>query len=56
MTDPKRKVPWLVRWALDAPNRWLGRRSTISQDITGGTDGLSYLRHLVRGNRIRRTW
>lgn len=45
---------WLVRWALDAPRRWLGRRSTIGQDVTGGADGLSYLRHLVRGNRIRR--
>ena len=51
---PKRKVPWLVRWALDAPQRWLGKRSTINQDVTGGADGLSYLRHLIRGNRIRR--
>jgi triacylglycerol lipase len=54
VTDPKRKVPWLVRWALDAPNRWLGRRCTIGQDVASGADGLSYLRHLVRGNRIRR--
>ncbi len=45
---------WLLRWALEAPKRWLGQRSTINQDITGGADGLSYLRHLVRGNRIRR--
>ena len=45
---------WLVRWALEAPSRWLGRRSTIGQDISGGADGLSYLRHLVRGNRLRR--
>ena len=45
---------WLLRWALEAPQRWLGRRSTIGQDVTGGADGLSYLRHLVRGNRIRR--
>ncbi|MCX5746905.1 MAG: alpha/beta fold hydrolase [Proteobacteria bacterium] len=45
---------WLLRWALEAPSRWLGRRSTIGQDVTGGADGLSYLRHLVRGNRIRR--
>ena len=45
---------WLVRWALEAPGRWLGRRSTIGQDISGGADGLSYLRHLVRGNRLRR--
>jgi pimeloyl-ACP methyl ester carboxylesterase len=50
----KRKAPWLVRWALEAPQRWLGRRSTIGQDVVGGADGLSYLRHLVRGNRIRR--
>jgi pimeloyl-ACP methyl ester carboxylesterase len=45
---------WLVRWALEAPRRWLGRRSTIGQDLSGGADGLSYLRHLVRGNRLRR--
>ncbi len=45
---------WLVRWALDAPSRWLGRRSTFGQNMTGGADGLSYLRHLVRGNRLRR--
>ncbi len=45
---------WLARWALEAPQRWLGRRSTIGQDLSGGADGLSYLRHLVRGNRLRR--
>ena len=45
---------WLMRWALEAPSRWLGRRSTIGQDVVGGADGLSYLRHLVRGNRLRR--
>lgn len=45
---------WLLRWALDAPRRWLGRRSSLGQDVTSGADGLSYLRHLVRGNRIRR--
>jgi len=45
---------WLLRWALEAPKRWLGKRSTIGQDVTGGADGLSYLRGLVRGNRIRR--
>ena len=45
---------WLVRWALEAPSRWLGRRSGIGQDFTGGADGLSYLRHLARGNRLRR--
>lgn len=52
--DQKRKAPWLLRWALDAPKRWLGRRSSIGQDVASGADGLSYLRHLVRGNRIRR--
>src|SRR5438045_9569203 len=51
---PKSGASWLVRWALDAPRRWLGRRSSIGQDVAGGADGLSYLRHLVRGNRIRR--
>jgi pimeloyl-ACP methyl ester carboxylesterase len=45
---------WLARWVLDAPSRWLGRRSTVGQDIAGGADGLAYLRHLARGNRIRR--
>jgi pimeloyl-ACP methyl ester carboxylesterase len=45
---------WLVRWALEAPRRWLGSRSTIAQDVGGAADGLSYLRHLVRGNRLRR--
>lgn len=54
VTDRRRDASWLVRWALDAPRRWLGRDSTIGQDVVGGADGLSYLRHLVRGNRIRR--
>ncbi|HEY1554137.1 MAG TPA: alpha/beta fold hydrolase [Kofleriaceae bacterium] len=45
---------WLVRWALEAPRRWFGSRSTIAQDVGGAADGLSYLRHLVRGNRLRR--
>jgi pimeloyl-ACP methyl ester carboxylesterase len=49
-----RRTSWLKRWALEAPGRWLGKRSTIGQDVVGGADGLSYLRHLVRGNRIRR--
>lgn len=48
------RTSWLVRWASEAPSRWLGRRSTIGQDVAGGADGLSYLRHLVRGNRLRR--
>jgi pimeloyl-ACP methyl ester carboxylesterase len=38
----------------DAPSRWLGRKSTVGQDLAGGADGLAYLRHLARGNRIRR--
>jgi triacylglycerol lipase len=45
---------WLVRWIADAPARWLGRRSGVGQDLEGGADGLAYLRHLARGNRIRR--
>src|SRR5882724_717864 len=49
-----RRRTWLKRWALEAPRRWLGKRSTIGQDVVGGADGLSYLRHLARGNRIRR--
>jgi pimeloyl-ACP methyl ester carboxylesterase len=49
-----RRTSWLKRWALEAPRRWLGKRSTIGQDVVGGADGLSYLRHLARGNRIQR--
>lgn len=45
---------WVAKWAMDAPSRWLGRRSTVGQDLAGGADGLAYLRHLARGNRIRR--
>jgi triacylglycerol lipase len=49
-----RRPSWLKRWALEAPRRWLGKRSTINQDVVGGADGFSYLFHLMRGNRIRR--
>jgi triacylglycerol lipase len=45
---------WFVRWLADAPSRWFGRSSVVSQDLAGGRHGLSYLRHLARGNRIRR--
>jgi triacylglycerol lipase len=45
---------WLLRWLAEAPSRWLGKSSGIGQDILGGTDGLSYLRHLARGNRVQR--
>jgi triacylglycerol lipase len=45
---------WLLRWLAEAPSRWLGRSSGVGQDLLGGADGLSYLRHLARGNRIRR--
>ena len=45
---------WFLRWLASSPSRWLGRSSPVQQDIAGGTHGLSYLRHLVRGNRIRR--
>lgn len=37
-----------------APSRWLGRSSVVQQDIASGTHGLSYLRNLIRGNRVRR--
>ena len=60
-SDPKEpragalaRSSWFVRWLLEAPSRWLGKRSTVGQDLAGGADGLSYLRHLARGNRIRR--
>src|SRR5262249_57290456 len=49
-----RRASWIMRWALEAPRRWLGKRSIIGQDVAAGADGLSYLRHLARGNRIRR--
>ena len=58
--DDSARVPtrirrsWLVRWIAEAPSRWLGKRSTVGQDLAGTTDGLAYLRHLARGNRIRR--
>jgi triacylglycerol esterase/lipase EstA (alpha/beta hydrolase family) len=32
----------------------LGRESAVGQDLAGGRHALSYLRHLARGNRIRR--
>lgn len=54
MGQPKHYPSWMLRWALEAPKRWLGRRSSFGQDVAGGADGLSYLRHLARGNRIRR--
>ncbi|HYU14798.1 MAG TPA: alpha/beta fold hydrolase [Candidatus Acidoferrum sp.] len=46
---------WFARWLSGAPGRWLGRTSGVGQDLAGGTHGLAYLRHLARGNRIRRT-
>ncbi|KAB2896115.1 MAG: alpha/beta fold hydrolase [Kofleriaceae bacterium] len=49
-----RRSSWLARYLADAPSRWLGRRSSVGQDLVGGADGLAYLRGLVRGNRIRR--
>jgi triacylglycerol lipase len=45
---------WLLRWLAEAPSRWLGKSSGVGQDLLGGADGLSYLRHLARGNRIQR--
>jgi pimeloyl-ACP methyl ester carboxylesterase len=45
---------WLARWLAETPSRWLGRRSTVGQDLAGGADGLAYLRHLARGNRVVR--
>jgi len=45
---------WFARWLSGAPSRWLGRTSPVAEDLAGSTHGLSYLRHLARGNRIRR--
>jgi triacylglycerol lipase len=49
-----RRSSWVAKWIADAPSRWLGRRSTVGQDLAGGTHGLTYLRGLMRGNRIQR--
>ncbi len=53
--DPETWHGWLGRWLAGAPNRWLGRRSAVGQDIAGGADGLKYLLHLARGNRRERS-
>lgn len=52
--EPKHLGGWFLRWLVRAPARWLGKTSPFGQDIASGTHGLHYLRHLVRGNRIRR--
>jgi len=49
-----RSAAWVARYLAEAPQRWLGRRSFIGQDVAGGTDGLQYLRGLARGNRVSR--
>src|SRR5262245_12111415 len=49
-----RRSSWLARYLAEAPSRWLGRRSSVGQDLAGGADGLQYLRGLVRGNRVNR--
>jgi len=49
-----RRSSWLKRWALEAPRRWLGKRSTIGQDVAGGADGLSYLRLGILDEFLRR--
>jgi pimeloyl-ACP methyl ester carboxylesterase len=53
-SEPKHLGGWFARWLLRAPSRWLGRQSPVGQDLAGGSHGLRYLRHLARGNRIRR--
>jgi triacylglycerol lipase len=49
-----KRSSWLLRWLAEAPSRWLGKSSGVGQDLLGGADGLSYLRHLARGNRVIR--
>jgi triacylglycerol lipase len=49
-----KRSSWLLRWLAEAPQRWLGKSSGVGQDLLGGADGLSYLRHLARGNRVIR--
>lgn len=46
---------WFVRWLSATPSRWLGRSSPVQQDLASGGHGISYLRHLARGNRLRRS-
>lgn len=50
--EPKHLGGWFLRWMAGAPKRWLGRDSTVGQDITGTSHGFSYLRHLARGNKV----
>ncbi len=52
MSDKNKR--WFVRWLAQSPSRWFGKRSFIGQDLVGSRHGFSYLRHLARGNRIRR--
>src|SRR5690606_6962203 len=51
---PGGRLTWLARWLWSAPARWLGEGSSVAQDLAGAPHGITYLRHLVRGNRIRR--
>lgn len=51
--EPKHLAGWFLSWLAGAPVRWLGQGSTVAQELAGGRHGLSYLRHLARGNRIR---
>jgi pimeloyl-ACP methyl ester carboxylesterase len=44
----------LARWLWRAPARWLGEGSLVAQNLAGAPHGISYLRHLALGNRIRR--
>lgn len=52
--DPETWHGWFGRWLAGAPSRWLGRDSSVGQDLVGGADGLKYLLHLARGNRRER--
>ena len=53
-SEPKHLGGWFARWLMGAPGRWLGRKSTVGQDLVGAPHGITYLRHLARGNRIKR--
>jgi triacylglycerol esterase/lipase EstA (alpha/beta hydrolase family) len=44
----------LFRSAVAPPEDEAGARSPIHEDLLGGRHALAYLRHLARGNRIRR--
>jgi triacylglycerol lipase len=54
LSQPTTFRSWFVRWLAAAPSRWLGKSSSVGQNLIGGRHGLTYLYHAAQGNRIRR--